>query len=106
ELRKLHAQSRYRIDARASVPVPEARSFLEGELARERDWTTLDSLLARMAASRTASRSAPRSARASAFAASLELVRDGRADVRQEAIFAPLFLRRAERPPLPAEPAS
>ncbi|MFM8750721.1 hypothetical protein [Rhabdaerophilum sp.] len=41
-----------------------------------------------------------------AFAASLELVRDGRADVRQEAIFAPLFLRRAERPPLPAEPAS
>lgn len=106
ELRKLHAQSRYRIDARVSVPVPEARSFLEGELARERDWTTLDSLLARMAASRIASRSAPRSARASAFAASLELVRDGRADVRQEAIFAPLFLRRAERPPLPAEPAS
>ncbi len=101
ELRKVHAQSRYRIGTRASVPIPEARSFVEGELARERDWATLDSLLARMAASRTA----PRSARASAFAASLELVREGRADVKQEAIFAPLFLKRASRPPLPAEPA-
>ncbi|MCA3595146.1 MAG: segregation/condensation protein A [Methylobacterium sp.] len=102
ELRKVHAQSRYRIGTRSSVPIPEARNFVEGELARERDWATLDSLLARMPASRTA----PRSARASAFAASLELIRDGRADARQEAIFAPLFLRRAERPPLPAEPAS
>jgi segregation and condensation protein A len=102
ELRKVHAQSRYHIGRRIGVPIPEARNFVEGELARERDWATLDSLLARMAAHR----SAPRSARASAFAASLELVRDGRADVKQEAIFAPLFLRRAARPSLPAEPSA
>ncbi|MCU0819106.1 MAG: segregation/condensation protein A [Beijerinckiaceae bacterium] len=102
ELRKVHAQSRYQIGRRTSVPIPEARNFVEGELARERDWATLDQLLARMAAHR----SAPRSARASAFAASLELVRDGRADVKQEAIFAPLFLRRAARKPLPAEPSA
>lgn len=102
ELRKAHAQSRYRIGVRASVPIPEARSFVESELARERDWATLDSLLARMMAHRTA----PRSARASTFAATLELVREGRADVKQEAIFAPLFLRRAHRPALPVEPAS
>lgn len=101
ELRKVHAQSRYRIDRRLGVPIPEARSFVEAELARERDWATLDSLLARMAAHR----SVPRSARASAFAASLELVRDGRADVKQEAMFAPLFLRRADRPALPPEHA-
>lgn len=102
ELRKVHAQSRYRIDRRLGVPIPEARSFVEAELARERDWATLDSLLARM----EAHRSVPRSARASAFAASLELVRDGRADVKQESMFAPLFLRRADRPALPPEPAS
>ncbi len=46
ELRKVHAQSRYRIGRAHSVPIPEARSFVEGELARERDWATLDSLLA------------------------------------------------------------
>jgi segregation and condensation protein A len=94
EIHKVQAQSRYRIGACASVPLPEARVFVERELARERDWATLDALLARMGAYRTA----PRSARASTFAASLELVREGRADIRQEAVFAPLFLRRAERP--------
>jgi segregation and condensation protein A len=99
DLRKAQAQSRYRIGARTSVPIPEARSFVERELAREPDWAAFDAMIARMAASRTA----PRSARASAFAASLELVRDGRADIRQEMAFSGLFLRRAARPPLVEE---
>lgn len=99
DLRKTRAQSRYHIGMRASVPIPEARSFMEQELAREPDWAAFDAMIARMVASRTA----PRSARASAFAASLELVRDGRADIRQDAAFAGLFLRRAARPPLAEE---
>lgn len=99
DLRKVLAQSRYRIGVRTSVPIPEARSFVERELAREPDWVAFDAMIARM----TASRFAPRSARASAFAASLELVRDGRADIRQETAFAGLYLRRAARPPLVEE---
>lgn len=102
DLRRVHAQSRYRIGARTSVPIPEARNFVEGELAQCHDWAAFDAMIARMAASRTA----PRSARASAFAASLELVRDGRADIRQEAAFAALFLRRAARPALSDEARS
>lgn len=99
DLRKVHAQSRYHIGVRTSVPIPEARSFVERELAREHDWAAFDAMIARMSQSRTA----PRSARASAFAASLELVRDGRADIRQEAAFAALFLRKAARQPLVEE---
>jgi segregation and condensation protein A len=39
-----------------------------------------------------------RSALASSFVAALELARQGRLDIRQEAIFAPLYLRRAGTP--------
>jgi segregation and condensation protein A len=99
DLRKVQHASRYRIGVRSSVPIPEARNFVEAELAQSPDWAAFDAMLARMAASRTA----PRSARASAFAASLELVRDGRADIRQEAVFSALFLRRAARQPLADE---
>jgi segregation and condensation protein A len=38
-----------------------------------------------------------RSARASSFSASLELVREGRIELRQDEHFAPLFLRKLER---------
>ncbi|MBN8534983.1 MAG: segregation/condensation protein A [Rhizobiales bacterium] len=99
DLRKVHHQSRYRIGMRTSVPIPEARNFVECELAQSPDWAAFDAMISRMAASRTA----PRSARASAFAASLELVRDGRADIRQEAAFSSLFLRKASRQPLAEE---
>lgn len=99
DLRKVHHQSRYRIGVRTSVPIPVARHFVENELAQSPDWAEFDAMIARMAASRTA----PRSARASVFAASLELVRDGRADIRQEAVFSALFLRKASRQPLVEE---
>jgi segregation and condensation protein A len=102
DLRKVQAESRYRIGARTGVPIPEARDFVERELAATPDWAAFDAMLTRMAANRVA----PRSARASAFAASLELVRDGRADVRQETAFASLFLRRAARRPLAEETSS
>jgi segregation and condensation protein A len=96
DVRKTHVEGRYQIGLRTSVPIPEARNFMERELARAHDWAAFDTMISRMAASRTA----PRSARASAFAASLELVRDGRADIRQEAAFESLFLRKATRDPL------
>jgi segregation and condensation protein A len=94
-LQKERAESRYTIISRATLPIPEARSFLDQTLAAEPDWQSLDQRIAALRARAGLSRSA----RASALAASLELVRDGKADLRQERLFAPIDMRRANREP-------
>jgi segregation and condensation protein A len=93
DMRQAQQKTQYRIGRRISIPIPEARAYLDEALGEATEWTSLDILLATMQVARRA----PRSAKASAFAASLELVRDGRADIRQEAVFAPLYLKRARR---------
>jgi segregation and condensation protein A len=45
-----------------------------------------------------------RSATASTFTASLELAKQGKLEIRQDALFRPIYLRSANRPPLEDEP--
>jgi segregation and condensation protein A len=69
----------------------EAREALCRMLGQAADWTDLDTwLLAFGVDSRMR-----RTARASSFSASLELVREGLMEVRQEHAFAPLYMRAA-----------
>jgi len=71
----------------------QAREILTRLVGGLRDWTALDQFLIDYVA-RPADRA---TAIASSFAASLELVREGTIEVRQEQAFAPLYLR--SRPP-------
>ncbi len=70
-----------------------ARSARPPDRARLRDWASLDGWLLEFCVEPKLRRSA----RASSFSASLELVREGRIELRQEAPFAPLYLRKVER---------
>jgi segregation and condensation protein A len=57
------------------------------------DWVSLDQWLIEFCVDPKLRRSA----RASSFSASLELVREGLIELRQEAHFAPLFLRKLDK---------
>ncbi len=74
--------------------IKEARETLEKLLGTMDDWGTFDRWLERYLA-------APelrRSVRASSFTASLELVREGVMEIRQEQAFNPIFMRRRNSP--------
>ncbi|MFP4126050.1 MAG: segregation and condensation protein A [Alphaproteobacteria bacterium] len=71
------------------VPIDVARDGLRAGLVGATDWRVLDDALP--AALKTARLA--RSARASGFAAALELARTAEVELRQEAPFAPLWLR-------------
>lgn len=78
-----------RIARRGVWSLKEARNILSRLVGELRDWAALDQFLLRYLASpddRT-------TAMASSFAASLELVREGVLEVRQEQAFAPLYMR-------------
>ena len=72
----------------------EAREILMRVVGELRDWTALDMFLVRYLSS-PAERA---TAIASSFAASLEMVREGELEVRQDSAFAPLYLRARQRP--------
>ena len=72
----------------------EARDSLTRMIGAIADWTTLDSWIFEACADEKMRRSA----RASSFSASLEMVREGLIELRQDATFAPLYIR-----PKPAE---
>jgi segregation and condensation protein A len=77
----------------------DARGALERIVGRALDWTVLDDFLVEYCVSPELARTV----RASAFSASLEMVREGELDLRQERPFAPLWVRKrrqAERPAL------
>jgi segregation and condensation protein A len=68
----------------------EARDALEKLIGQATDWCVLDEyLIAYMVEPSLAS-----TVRASSFAATLELVREGRMEVHQHAAFAPLYVRK------------
>ncbi len=67
----------------------QALKRIQGMLGGTRDWTTLASFLPPGLADRLVCRSAL----AATFAASLELARQGRVEIRQSRPFAPLYLR-------------
>ncbi len=85
------AQRRYHINPQPVWTIHEVREALETMIGELAEWCPLDEILAR---------SLPddgmrRSALASGFAASLELAREGRIELMQDAPFAPLYARRA-----------
>jgi segregation and condensation protein A len=79
------------ISQRRVWSLAEARTLLARLIGASSDWTSLDRYLARY----LVDPKEEASARASSFAASLEMVREGRIELRQETAFAPIFVRRA-----------
>ncbi|TIU64791.1 MAG: segregation/condensation protein A, partial [Mesorhizobium sp.] len=67
----------------------DARDILNRLVGTLSDWTALDSFLIEYLAAPEERRTAV----ASSFAATLELVREGKLDLRQEQVFAPIYLR-------------
>jgi len=81
--------SNVRVAKRAVWSLKEARDVLTRLIGKCRDWTALDRFLAEWL-TEPGERA---TALASSFAATLELVREGRVEMRQHAAFAPLYLR-------------
>ena len=81
---------RYTVQKLRAFTVKEARSALERLIGAMNDWGTLDRWLAEYLADPTMQRSVI----ASSFTASLELAREGILEIRQEAAFKPIYMRR------------
>lgn len=86
-----HARARIRFKARAVWSLAEAREALGRLVGRDCGWTAFDGWLMEVCLDRKLLRSA----RASTFSASLELMREGKIELRQEKTFAPIFIRAA-----------
>lgn len=101
--RQKAARSRVTLRQRAVWSLAEAREALERLMGLALEWTVLDDFLVQYCLDRQTARTV----RASAFSASLELVREGRLDLRQDRPFSPIWLRRRDgKIPLQAPEAS
>ncbi|WP_176084059.1 ScpA family protein [Martelella sp. HB161492] len=99
-LRQRQAVSEVKIARRTVWSLTEARELLTEMVGDIADWTALDRFLLRYLAKPEDMRTAI----ASTFAASLELVREGRLAIRQDEAFAPILMRRgAGRPVAPPD---
>ena len=87
--RQRQAVTNVKIAVRGVWSLKDARDILTRMVGEFSDWTALDMFLIRY----LASPSERATAIASSFAASLELVREGTLEIRQETAFAPLYLR-------------
>lgn len=94
-LRQRTSVTQVTIEKRQVWSLVEARELLTGMFGEMSDWTALDRYLLKY----LTDPSERVTAIASAFAASLELVREGRLEIRQDAAFAPLFMRSGRRVP-------
>lgn len=72
----------------------DALKILNRMIGQVGEWTSLDQYLLQYLSDDAQER---RTARASSFAASLELVREGQLDIRQDGAFAPIFLKDSDR---------
>jgi segregation and condensation protein A len=90
--RQKSVQSRVTLHQRAVWSLAEAREALERLAGAAMEWTVLDDFLLRYCVDPATARTV----RASAFTASLEMVREGRFDMRQDRPFAPIWVRRRE----------
>jgi len=88
--RQRQALSHVSMKTREVWSLAEAREALERILGMAVEWTALDDYLI----SWVATPERARTVRASTFSASLELVKEGVIDLRQDRAFAPLWLRR------------
>ena len=89
-----HARARVRFKARDVWSLAEAREALARLIGGNCEWTAFDDWLIEACLDPKMRRSA----RASTFSASLELVREGRIELRQEKTFAPIWIRAASQP--------
>lgn len=96
DLLTAYAQQRQRqainnvtIARRAVWSLKDAREVLARLIGTFSDWTALDSFLIQYLAAPEEKRTAV----ASSFAATLEMVREGKLEVRQDQVFAPIYLR-------------
>jgi segregation and condensation protein A len=96
-----HARARVRFKAREVWSLAEAREALARLIGVSFEWTAFDDWLIEACLDPKMRRSA----RASSFSASLELVREGRIEIRQEKTFAPIWIRPAAAPPAEGEAA-
>lgn len=87
--RQKQAINNVTIARRGVWSLKDARDILTCLVGAARDWTALESFLIAYMTSPEERRTAI----ASSFAATLELVRDGTMDVRQDQTFAPIYLR-------------
>ena len=87
--RQRQAITNVRIAKRGVWSLKEARDILTRLIGDFDEWTALDMFLMRYLTSPGQRATAV----ASSFAASLELVREGQLEVRQDAAFAPLYIR-------------
>jgi segregation and condensation protein A len=99
--RQRKAINNVRIAKRSVWSLKEARDILTRLVGSFKDWTALDKFLLDYLASPEERATAT----ASSFAASLELVREGVVEIRQQEAFAPLYLRNRQQA-RPAEVAS
>jgi segregation and condensation protein A len=87
--RQRRAVTNVQIAKRGVWSLQEARDILVRLIGAAKDWTALDGFLMQILAGPEERASAV----ASSFAATLELVREGHVEMRQEGAFAPLYLR-------------
>jgi segregation and condensation protein A len=92
--RQRQAITNVKIARRGVWSLKEARSILMRLVGTMKDWTALDSFLLEYLASPEERATAI----ASSFAASLELVREGHLEVRQEQAFTALYMRSKPKP--------
>ncbi|HTR13221.1 MAG TPA: ScpA family protein [Roseiarcus sp.] len=84
-----HARAKVRFQAREVWSLTDAREALADLIGGNFDWIAFDDWLAQVCLDRKLLRSA----RASTFSASLELMREGKIELRQEKTFAPIYIR-------------
>ncbi|KCZ55286.1 segregation and condensation protein A [Hyphomonas chukchiensis] len=87
----------HKIEQQFVLPLELARTTLRALRSQLTQWSTLDEIRTTM--TDVDPDLPPRSVTASVFSAALELARDGEVDVRQDAHFAPLYLRNATTNP-------
>ena len=97
--RQTKALSRVTLKQRVVWSIPEARAALERLAGMALEWTVLDGYLLEYCVTPTMRRTV----RASSFSASLEMVREGKIDMRQDRPFSPLWVRRHVEQPTPAD---
>jgi segregation and condensation protein A len=87
--RQTHALSKVTLKRRVVWSLAEARQAIERLAGAISEWTTMDQFLIEYCVAPELQRTA----RASCFASSLELVREGRIEIRQDRAFSPIWIK-------------
>ena len=91
--RQKHALSRVTLKQRIVWSLAEARDAIERLAGHNIEWAVMDEILIEY----FVTPELRRTVRASTFSASLELVREGRIELRQDRAFAPIWVRGAQK---------